>query len=95
MELQPEYCKFGYDCSKPLKNPAIVYLRKCFVQYPLIGTYILSTVPLQYIVFSGLREIFILLNCEHENIVRMKEIAVGRSLESMFLGRSRVNTLSL
>lgn len=34
---------------------------------------------------SGLREIFILLNCEHENIVRMKEIAVGRSLESMFL----------
>ena len=25
------------------------------------------------------------LRMEHENIVRMKEIAVGRSLESMFL----------
>jgi len=34
---------------------------------------------------SGLREISILLSCDHENIVRMKEIAVGRSLESMFL----------
>lgn len=34
---------------------------------------------------SGLREISILLGMEHENIVRMKEIAVGRSLESMFL----------
>ena len=26
-----------------------------------------------------------ILRMEHENIVRMKEIAVGRSLESMFL----------
>ena len=34
---------------------------------------------------SGLREISILLNCNHENIVRLREIAVGRSLESMFL----------
>ena len=34
---------------------------------------------------SGLREITILLACDHENIVTMKEIAVGRSLESMFL----------
>jgi len=34
---------------------------------------------------SGLREITILLACDHENIVPMKEIAVGRSLESMFL----------
>ena len=34
---------------------------------------------------SGLREISILLGMEHENIVRMKEVAVGRSLESMFL----------
>ena len=34
---------------------------------------------------SGLREISILLGMEHENIVRMTEIAVGRSLESMFL----------
>ena len=34
---------------------------------------------------SALREITILLACHHENIVPMKEIAVGRSLESMFL----------
>jgi len=34
---------------------------------------------------SGLREISILLNCNHENIVRVREIAVGRSLESIFL----------
>ena len=34
---------------------------------------------------SALREITILLACQHENIVPMKEIAVGRSLESMFL----------
>lgn len=34
---------------------------------------------------SGLREISILLNCNHENIVRLREIAVGRSFESMFL----------
>ena len=34
---------------------------------------------------SGLREITILLACDHENIVKMREIAVGRSLESMFL----------
>ena len=27
----------------------------------------------------------LVLRMEHENIVRMKEIAVGRSLESMFL----------
>ena len=34
---------------------------------------------------SALREITILLACHHENVVPMKEIAVGRSLESMFL----------
>ncbi len=34
---------------------------------------------------SGLREISILMTCDHENIVRLREIAVGRSLESIFL----------
>lgn len=34
---------------------------------------------------SGLREIQILMSCNHENIVRLKEVAVGRSLESIFL----------
>lgn len=30
---------------------------------------------------SGLREIQILMKCEHENIVRLKQVLVGRSLE--------------
>lgn len=34
---------------------------------------------------SGLREIHILMGCKHENIVRIKEVVVGRSLESIFL----------
>ena len=34
---------------------------------------------------SGLREIAILLDCDHENIVKLREIAVGKSLESIFL----------
>ncbi|KAG4077298.1 hypothetical protein HA402_009927 [Bradysia odoriphaga] len=34
---------------------------------------------------SGLREIHILKKCSHENIVRLKEVVVGRSLESIFL----------
>lgn len=34
---------------------------------------------------SGLREMNILLNLSHEHIVDMKEVVVGRSLESMFL----------
>lgn len=34
---------------------------------------------------TGLREITILMDCDHENIVRLREVAVGRSLESIFL----------
>jgi cyclin-dependent kinase 10 len=34
---------------------------------------------------SGLREINLLLNLRHDNIVRLKEVVVGRSLESIFL----------
>ena len=34
---------------------------------------------------SGLREISLLLSCSNENIVLLKEIAVGKSLESIFL----------
>lgn len=30
---------------------------------------------------SGLREIQILKSCNHENIVRLKEVVVGKSLE--------------
>ena len=32
---------------------------------------------------SGLREISILMSCNHENIVPLKEIAVGKSLDNM------------
>ncbi|KAL1439735.1 hypothetical protein MTO96_009598 [Rhipicephalus appendiculatus] len=34
---------------------------------------------------SGLREINLLLNIQHQNIVNLKEVAVGKSLESIFL----------
>lgn len=34
---------------------------------------------------SGLREIQVLKACNHENVVRLKEVVVGRSLESIFL----------
>lgn len=34
---------------------------------------------------SGLREINILLNLRHENIVQLKEVVVGKSLDSIFL----------
>lgn len=34
---------------------------------------------------GGLREIQVLLASKHENIVRLKEVVVGRSLESIFL----------
>ncbi|MCL4139449.1 UNVERIFIED_CONTAM: hypothetical protein GTU68_042404 [Idotea baltica] len=34
---------------------------------------------------SGVREILLLKICDHENIVRLQEVVVGRSLESIFL----------
>lgn len=34
---------------------------------------------------SGLREINLLLNLRHRNIVHLKEVVVGKSLESVFL----------
>ncbi|KAJ1521244.1 hypothetical protein ONE63_002929 [Megalurothrips usitatus] len=34
---------------------------------------------------SGVREISVLLQCNHENVVRLKEVVVGKSLESIFL----------
>lgn len=34
---------------------------------------------------SGLREISILMSCNHQNIVHLREIAVGKSLENIFL----------
>lgn len=34
---------------------------------------------------SGLREINILASCDHINIVKLREVVVGRSLDSIFL----------
>ena len=34
---------------------------------------------------SGLREISLLMSCRHENIVELREMAVGKSLDSIFL----------
>ena len=34
---------------------------------------------------STLREITLLINLRHENVVQMREVAVGKNLESMFL----------
>lgn len=34
---------------------------------------------------SGIREIGILLNIKHENIVHLKDVVVGKSLNSIFL----------
>lgn len=33
---------------------------------------------------SGLREIQVLMACRHENIVQLKEVLVGRSLERYY-----------
>lgn len=30
---------------------------------------------------SGLREIQVLMSCSHENVVKLKEVVVGKSLE--------------
>lgn len=43
---------------------------------------------------SGLREIQVLLSCRHENIVHLKEVVVGRSLERLvkfMLRKQRTN----
>ena len=36
---------------------------------------------------SSLREINLLLNLKHKNIVELKEIVVGKRLDSIFLGK--------
>lgn len=38
---------------------------------------------------SSLREIQVLLNCKHENIVHLKEVVVGKSLERYLLFEAR------
>ncbi|XP_014253825.1 cyclin-dependent kinase 10 [Cimex lectularius] len=60
--------------ARDTKNDSIVALKKVRMEHERDG------LPL-----SGLREISVLLSCSHENIVQLKEVVVGRSLESIFL----------
>uniref|UniRef100_A0A0A9XHK3 Cyclin-dependent kinase 10 n=1 Tax=Lygus hesperus TaxID=30085 RepID=A0A0A9XHK3_LYGHE len=60
--------------ARDTKTDSIVALKKVRMEHERDG------LPL-----SGLREISVLLSCSHENIVHLKEVVVGRSLESIFL----------
>ncbi|BES99689.1 S_TKc [Nesidiocoris tenuis] len=60
--------------ARDTKTDSIVALKKVRMEMERDG------LPL-----SGLREISVLLACSHENIVHLKEVVVGRSLESIFL----------
>lgn len=62
------------DRAKDSKSNEIVAMKKMRMEREKDG------VPI-----SGLREINILLNLRHKNIVFLKEVAVGRSLDSIFL----------
>lgn len=63
------------DRAKDKLNGNIVALKKVRMDVEKDG------LPL-----SGLREIQVLMSCRHENIVQLKEVLVGRSLErSVFL----------
>lgn len=56
--------------AKDTTNDKIVALKKVRMEHEKDG------IPV-----SSLREIQVLLNCRHENIVQLKEVVVGRSLE--------------
>lgn len=58
------------DRARDTKTDSIVALKKVRMEHEKDG------LPL-----SGLREISVLLSCNHENIVPLKEVVVGRSLE--------------
>ncbi|XP_066590741.1 cyclin-dependent kinase 10 [Prorops nasuta] len=60
--------------ARDTKNDKVVALKKVRMEHEKDG------LPV-----SGLREISVLLSCRHENIVHLKEVVVGRSLESIFL----------
>lgn len=61
---------FLLDRARDTKNDSIVALKKVRMEQERDG------LPL-----SGIREISVLLSCRHENIVELKEVVVGRSLE--------------
>lgn len=60
----------GVDRAKDTISDKIVALKKVRMEHEKDG------IPV-----SGLREIQVLLSCRHENIVHLKEVVVGRSLE--------------
>lgn len=61
---------FYLDRAKDTVSDKIVALKKVRMDLERDG------IPV-----SSLREIQVLLNCKHENIVHLKEVVVGRSLE--------------
>lgn len=60
--------------ARDTKNDKVVALKKVRMEHEKDG------LPV-----SGLREISVLLSCRHENIVHLREVVVGKSLESIFL----------
>jgi hypothetical protein len=58
------------DRARDTRNGEVVALKKMRMEREKDG------LPL-----SAIREITLLLNCQHENIVAIKEVVVGRSLE--------------
>lgn len=65
---------FFLDRARDTKTNQIVALKKVRMDQEKDG------LPI-----SGLREIQILKRCSHENIVRVNEVVVGRSLERLLL----------
>ncbi len=65
---------FFIDRAKDTKSQEVVALKKMRMEREKDG------LPI-----SALREISILLNVRHENIVSLKDVVVGRNLENMFL----------
>lgn len=61
---------FITDRARDTINDKVVALKKVRMEQEKDG------IPI-----SGLREIQVLLSCRHENIVHLKEVVVGRSLE--------------
>ena len=63
-------CYFLLDRARDTRNSEVVALKKMRMEREKDG------LPL-----SAIREITLLLECHHENIVARKEVVVGKSLE--------------
>lgn len=67
---QVYYTLFVLDRARDTRSDEIVALKKVRMDQEKDG------LPV-----SGLREIMILKKCQHENIVRLREVVVGKSLD--------------